>query len=180
MIINIDIDNTVNDFLEQFIFQFNAVTGRNITNDDITSYWLSECTGVPYDTLSTLFFKNNQFYAAFSPLPYSQDAVKALMDAGHTVRFVTAINYEVITSRLDFVRRFFPFMDIQKQLIVTEHKEFIYADIVVDDSVDNLKNVNGDCKFILFKQPWNIDWQSKYPSFDRWEDILQYIMLQTK
>ena len=71
-------------------------------------------------------------------------------------------------------------MDIQKQLIVTEHKEFIYADIVVDDSVDNLKNVNGDCKFILFKQPWNIDWQSKYPSFDKWEDILQYIMLQIK
>lgn len=176
MVINIDIDNTVNNFLDCFIEQFNSVTGRSLTHEDITSYWLNKCTGVSSDTLSTLFFKNNTFHSTFKPLPYAQEAINQLVDSGHTVRFVTAINYEVIQARLDFVRTYFPFLEPSKHLIVTEHKEFIYADVVIDDSVDNLKNVNSKCEFILFAQPWNTMWRQTYITFDNWHDLLSYLL----
>ena len=54
MIFNIDIDNTVNDFIQTFIVYINRLSGRNIQYDDITFY---DLTNLGYDrkTLETMF-----------------------------------------------------------------------------------------------------------------------------
>lgn len=156
MIFNIDIDNTVNDFIQTFIVYINRLSGRNIQYDDITFY---DLTNLGYDrkTLETMFFKNNQFFHSMKPLEKSQDTINGLIDAGHDVRFVTAIDYEVIQARLDFVHNYFPKINTSKSLIVTNDKKSIFGDFVIDDLPSNLNNINRNCKYILFKQPWNID-----------------------
>lgn len=168
MIINIDIDNTVNDFIEKFVFYLNGVQSRlepisytfynpspEINTEDITNYRLKISTGVSDEVLETLFFRNNAFYETLEPLENAVETIKELVERGNTVRFVTAIRYDVVQARIDFIKKYFPFIDPDTQLIVTNNKEAIYADIVIDDCLDNLKNVNKDCRYIVFSQPWN-------------------------
>lgn len=173
MIINIDIDNTVNDFLDKFVFYLNGV-GYSIKKKDISEYDLSIATGINENTLSCLFFCNNNFYKQLLPLEYSVDAIRKLWESGHEIRFVTAITYEVISARIDFIKEFFPFIDPDKSLIVTNNKRSVYADIVIDDYLNNLSNINKNCKFILFDQPWNQETERTRPYMrcSYWRGIL--------
>lgn len=168
MIINIDIDNTTNDFIEKFVYYLNGLQSRlepisytfynprsDIEVKDITNYKLALSTGVRDEILETMFFRNNAFYETLEPLENAVETIKELVERGNTVRFVTAIRYDVVQARIDFIKKYFPFIDPDTQLIVTNNKEAIYADIVIDDCIDNLKNVNKDCRYIVFSQPWN-------------------------
>lgn len=168
MIINIDIDNTTNDFIEKFVYYLNGLQSRlepisytfynprsDIEVKDITNYKLALSTGVRDEILETMFFRNNAFYETLEPLENAVETIKELVESGNTVRFVTAIRYDVVQARIDFIKKYFPFIDPDTQLIVTNNKEAIYADIVIDDCIDNLKNVNKDCRYIVFSQPWN-------------------------
>lgn len=154
MIFNIDIDNTVNDFLTKFVLHINAI-GANIDYDSICEYNLHKATGIPQNTLEALFYRNNYFYKSLVPLDGSINTIRDLISDGHVVRFVTAITYDVITARVEFIQKYFPFVDPNKSLIVTDHKESIYADVVIDDCANNMRNINPDCKFILFNHAWN-------------------------
>ena len=157
MKINIDVDNTINNFLESFLKLLNSVSGRNISYKDITDYSLEKSTGIPHKTLEALFFRNNTFYQTLKPLENCVETIKELVEYGNDVRFVTSIYYEVVQSRIDFIRKYFPFIDPDTQLIITHDKESIYADIIIEDCLNNLKNVNKDCRYIVFSQPWNVD-----------------------
>lgn len=157
MIINVDIDNTVNDFLDVFCKYFAQVTNNSFQNikECMTVYSISDAVKVPNECLQTLFFNNNNFYSKLKPLAHAQHVIQQLIQEKHDVRFVTAISYEVIDSRVDFVRHYFPYINIDKSLIVTNDKNSIYADIVVDDYENNLHNINPLCLHILYNQPWN-------------------------
>lgn len=157
MIINIDIDNTVNDFVDKFVYYFNGIQDENhkIKPEDIKQYDISKALSVPVDILDVLFFKNDRFHSTLIPLPNAISVITRLNQKGHTVRFVSSIDYNVIQSRLGFIKEFFPFINPHEQLFITTDKSSIYADIVIDDHFRNLENINKDCKFLLFSQPWN-------------------------
>lgn len=178
--INIDIDNTVNDFLEKFVYFVNGMNdnllhfGKRFDVSDIRQYRLQTATGINDDILQTLFFKNDEFYRHLKPLPDSVRVIKRIVDAGHEVKFVTAINYEAINSRLAFIREYFPFVDVDRSLIVTNDKSSIWADIVIDDYLDNLYNNRNreDCTYILYSQPWNQHVEeSKHIIAHSWLDV---------
>ena len=159
MIINIDIDNTVNDFIQEFIFFINGISDKTYTLEDFTNYSISKSTGISNEILATLFFRNNNFHEQLDPLDNAIETIRELVECGNTVKFVTSISYDVIQARIDFIRKYFPFINIDTQLIVTESKSSIFADIVIDDCVDHFGNVNDNCKYIIFNQPWNKDIQ---------------------
>lgn len=157
--INIDIDNTVNDFLDKFCIYLNSLQlGKTWCKwTDFTDYSISNVTGIDNNTLEIMFFKNNCFYEQLEPLARCQSIIENLVRTGHNVRFVTSIRYDVIQARIDFIKKYFPYIDTDKNLIVTNDKSSIYADIVIDDYENNFHNVNDCCYFIVFNQPWNTD-----------------------
>ena len=160
--INIDIDNTVNNFIQEFTRLVNGMNKNKLHSDkkfsvsDIDCYFLQDATGIQDDVLQTLFFRNDEFYRQLKPLPDCVRVIKNLVCAGHDVKFVSAVNYEAIQSRLDFVREHFPFMDVDRSLIITNDKSSILADIVIDDCLANIgNNKNSCCSYIVFDQAWN-------------------------
>lgn len=174
--INIDIDNTVNDFLDKFCIYLNSLQlGKTWCRwTDFTDYNISNVTGIDNNTLEIMFFRNNSFYEQLEPLAKCQQVIKRLYEEGHTIRFVTSIRYDVIQARIDFIKKFFPYIDTNTNLIVTNDKSSIYADIVVDDYENNFNNVNPNCYFIVFDQPWNKDMELTNLSGSRaknWEDV---------
>lgn len=157
MIFNIDVDNTINNFVQHFLFLYNDISGRHIEYEDIADYDLTSI-GISRYTLETLFFRNNRFYELLVPQVGSVSTIKALIEKGHTVKFVTSIDYDVVQARIDFITRYFPAADVNKSLILTDSKQNIYADWVIDDLPSNVKdNVNENCKYILLQRPWNTE-----------------------
>lgn len=155
MVFNVDVDNTINNFIHQFIFFYNNISGKDIKYEKMTDYDLTSL-GIDRYTLETLFFKNNRFYETLVPEVGSVSTVKGLVQKGHTVKFVTSIDYDVVQSRIDFIAKYFPNVDVNRSLIVTNDKNKIFADFVIDDLPLNVKgNVNDNCKYILIKRPWN-------------------------
>lgn len=153
MRINIDVDNTINDFIYKFIYYLNGIqnSGDKLKVEDLTE-------NLSKESLDILFFKNNAFHSMLDPLCGSVEVIRMLQEAGHIVKFVTCISYDVIKSRIEFFKKHFPFVDVDKQLIITNDKTSVYADIVIDDHIPHLTNINRNCKFIIFDQPWNQDY----------------------
>lgn len=178
MKVNIDIDNTVNNFIQKFVELCNRmkVADKEFSVDDMTQYSLQTATGIDNDTLTTLFFKNPCFYKKLEPLDDAYWVIEE-MNKKHEVKFVTSIDYDVIDSRIEFVQKYFPFIDINRQLLVTNDKHSIYAEMVIDDYVKNMDNVNPDCTFLLFNQPWNKLYDTKAIRVSSWYDI--YTKLET-
>ncbi len=174
MKINIDINNTIDDFVPVFIQYLNSL-GVEKTVETITWYDLQKSTGIDRHTLSCLFFKNPEFYKKLSPLTYSTGSIFALSQQNE-IKFVTAVPYEVVDAEIEFLRKYFSHIDPHKSLIVTNDKHSIYADIVIDDYVNNLTNINPNCKYIIFDQPWN-----RYYKADNcyrahtWKDVMRIV-----
>lgn len=178
MLINIDIDNTVNDFIDKFLVLYNRISNKNIQKKDVLNYDLTSL-GTDRPTLETLFFKNSAFHEQLEPVDGAVDVIKMLHDFGHKIKFVTSINYGVVQPRVNFVKHYFPFIDEDESLLVTSGKRWIWSDIVIDDHIDNLVNVNPDCKFIVYSQPWNTnitieDDNTKGFRASSWYDILDW------
>ena len=174
-IINIDIDNTINDFIETFIYFHNKISEKYLRYEDITEYDLEVLTGIPRLTLETLFFKNDAFYEHLVPVENAQKVVKLLHKNGHNIRFVTAADYDVVNVRVNFVRTYFPFIDINKSLIVTSDKHHVWADLVIDDNPEHLTNVNTNCEFILYDKPWNRNFSSLNRCCN-WHDVEKWLI----
>ena len=175
--INVDVDNTINNFLESFLELFNSISGRNVQYADIKEYSLEDSLGIPNRTLQLLFFKNNAFYKTLTPLFSSGYVIEKLVRCGHDVMFVTAIDYDVVQSRIEFLKKHFPFMDVNKSLIVTSDKCSIPADIVIDDNPEHLQDNPGCSTYIKYFQPWNKDYTNKnvIPCRD-WQEIDLYFI----
>ena len=174
MKINIDINNTIDDFVIKMIYYLNEM-GVDKTVRTITWYDLEKSTGIDRHTLSCLFFKNSQFYRQLKPIDIAVEAIFSLHE-DHDVKFVTAIPYEVVDAEIEFMNTYLSFVDTHKSLIVTSDKHSIYADVVIDDYTKNLTNINPNCKFILFDQPWNKDYKADncYRACT-WGDVLRII-----
>lgn len=161
MQVNIDVDNTINDFIYKFVHYLNGIQNSSdkLKVADLTEYDICTSTNLSAESLNILFFKNNAFHSTLDPLCGSIEVIRMLQEAGHIVKFVTSISYDVIKSRIEFFKKHFPFVDVDSQLIATHDKTSIYADIVIDDHIPHLTNINHDCKFIIFDQPWNKDYK---------------------
>jgi 5'-nucleotidase len=155
MIINIDIDNTVNNFARKVIDTYNKLYNDSVSYEDVTSYDFLQLSKIPFECLEELFFKNDHFYEELEPIQDSVEQIECLVDNGHNVKFVSAADYSIVKSRVDFIKRYFPYLDVNDSLILTRDKHNMWADVVVDDYPKNLTNINWGCKFILFDAPWN-------------------------
>ena len=171
MWISIDIDNTVNNFIDFFIENLKGII-PSFKLSDFTDYDIAKVTNIDRSILSTLFFENNRFSEQLCPLPDCQHAINYLHYSGHNIQFVTSRSYKLINATISFMSKYFSFLNIDDSLILTQKKENVWADVVIDDYLPNLCNCNPNCKFILKDQPWNKDTVRKdFIRFSNWKNI---------
>ena len=175
MIINIDIDNTINDFLPYFLLKLNDLRIGNskvFTEESFTDYDICKITNITPTTLETMFFHNNEFYNSLLPLFNSVNCIQRLHEDGNIIKFVTSRDYEVLPATIRFIEVFFPFLDVNECLIFTKQKELLWADVVIDDCLYNLVNVNPQCLFMLKNCSWNKNTtRCNFTRFDDWNEF---------
>ena len=107
------------------------------------------------------------------PMPGAAEGLKALMADGHEIFVVTATGYKTLRAKMEKVLfRYFPFLD-WNHVIITEHKQMIAGDILIDDGPHNLNG--GSYRKILFSAGHNRNFDETSVGAVRvnnWEEVV--------
>lgn len=151
--IGFDLDDVCWDLLGSWLKRYNELANDNLTPKDIKSWDISKY--VKHDFVETLFYilEEPGFWETVEPKEKSQDIMKKLTEEGHELYIVTATSPYVTLPRK--VGRFFELYPFMKpgQMIVTQHKQLLRLDVLVDDKPENLQG--GHYRKLLFSVPHN-------------------------
>lgn len=176
MKIAIDIDNVVYTTTQAVVDQFNEYTGENLSINDILSYRIENYVAPKHEKLVGALFCDKNTWKRVKVLPDCVEVVRRLFETGHEIYFATATIPENIYKKAKFLKRTFPFLDIDKCLISIRNKQLLNVDVLIDDYENNL--IGGNYHGILLTYPWNDTW--KCPSTfvtrcDNWLEVEQVI-----
>lgn len=155
--IGIDIDNVVFSTTQAVLDVHYENTGERLCLSDIKTYCIENYVSEEYKKDFYRNFLNKRVWKKAELLPNCVDTIRQLHDIGHEIYFVTATGTMNIHKKFELLRRTFPFIEVEKRLIVTQCKQMIKLDVLIDDCIDNL--VGADYFGILFNYPWNENYE---------------------
>lgn len=136
----VDLDSVLADLDAKWYPAWNAHAGDDLHPTRVFEwathkFTKTKCMGI-YDMLNP-----PGFFFDLDPIPGGIDAVRALHDDGHRIVIVTAAPSEAPTAAYDkkkWVHKHLPFIN-KKNVIVTEAKDVIRGDILIDDGPHNIE-----------------------------------------
>ena len=182
--IGIDVDNVIVDFSEQFVIEFNKVTGKNIIRDDITEWSVTELFSNLYDDVDealVLDILNRPSIALEAPYKESarETLIKMSKNKNIEIVIITALHDELIEYRKFWFKKEFP--NLNYELHFEQNKSNVHLnnpiDYIIDDGLHNLDNLSKyiakeNC--ICIEEPYNIN--SEYPTVKTLEEAYNYIL----
>jgi 5'(3')-deoxyribonucleotidase len=137
----IDLDGTVCDTLPDWLDCIFQRTGIRAWAHQITEWEMKQNSALSMLTDAELYAPLHEpgFFANVRPLQGAIDGVEALRVAGHSIYFVTARCHPVSfhDTRI-WLKRYFPWVDEERHLILAYDKEVIYGDVLIDDKPKTL------------------------------------------
>lgn len=172
----VDMDDTIEDLLHSWLRYLNNRYGLNVTDREVRDWDLT----VAYPTLTAKqvygVLYEDEFWEDIQPFPRAAEFLQRLLADGHEIYIVTSSNYQTIKTKMEKVLfRHFPFLD-WNHVIVTNNKQMIKGDFLVDDAPHNL--VGGDYIPIMMNAPHNRSFSaSEYgiQRVDNWTQIYEII-----
>lgn len=112
------------------------------------------------------------------PLPEVMDTLHVIENGGHTVFYITQRPEEVRFATWHYLNRHhFPF---EENLYIVDGSKTTLGrsldlDLYLDDREKNVSEMSAVCLTVLMAQPWNLDFQDKYPTIHNIKEILKFI-----
>lgn len=134
----IDMDDTIEYLLKEWLDYLNSVYHTNVTEDDIHEYDITKAFPdlEPNQVYQPLF--DPELWKRVKPVPGARYAIERLQQDGHDVYIVTSSNYSTIYVKIDAIlHRYFPTID-DAHVIIARTKQMIRGDVMVDDAPHNL------------------------------------------
>lgn len=172
----IDIDDTIEDLLAAWCKCLNDLYGLNVKPDEITEWDMSKF--FPNLTKEQVFepLHNEEFWDLIKPKDGAVEYLKKLIDDGFKVYLCTSTDYRNVKVKFEkVIQKYFPYIS-WKQVIVTDKKQLINADFLVDDGVHNLEG--GNYEKILMSAPHNQSYDAEANNMfraDTWETVYSLI-----
>lgn len=160
MDIALDMDDTIVDLLDAWLYWLNNKYGFSYKRDDILSWKISNTIPLTDEQIfEPLHLK--EFWETVKPLPYAVDSVNKLIELGHDVKIATASHYKILPMKLEeCLFKHFPIT--YKDVIVIQDKSWLNCDFLVDDNEMNLRYFRGIR--VLVDAPYN-----KYADFESYD-----------
>lgn len=175
-IICCDMDDTIEHLVAAWISWLNAKHNLDVKYDDIKDWNIS--LFYPTLTQSQVFEPLNQddFWKTVQPMPDAIIYIKKLIDEGFSFYICTASHYNALKTKMEEVLfKYFPYLN-WKNVIVTQNKQLIKCDVLVDDGAHNIL---GDYIGLLKDAPYNKEFdEHAHLSVMRvhdWEEIYNLI-----
>ena len=153
MILAIDIDNTICNLQEVVIDLFNQKHKTNYTINDFTDYDVMNV--LPTDDAIDMreMYGESGLYDLVKPILGAQDGLQKLINDGHHVYLVTDAIPKTYGEKVDFVHRYFPFID-DAHIVSMKHKYLFKCDVLIEDNFNNLI-AKPYYHRICLNYPWN-------------------------
>ena len=154
----IDMDDTIEYLLREWISFLNQWHGTNVTEDDVHDYDLTKAFPMltPQQVYEPLFF--HELWRRVKPVPGARKAIERLQEDGHDVYIVTSSNFVTIGTKVEAIlHRYFPSI-ADDHVIVAKNKQMIRGDVLIDDAPHNL--IGGKYLKIMPTAAHNRDYQA--------------------
>ena len=154
MIILIDMDEVLCDFLGSLLTKYNRRHATEFTVNDFTEWDMP-------DDMVEIYMDNPLMFFYLKPLPGAIVSMKALM-RNHDVYIVTnpSGNLDILTNKWKWVRMHLPEFDMDR-FCAFKDKQLINADIIFDDCPDYLKRRRGIIT-VAMDRPYNREVDANY------------------
>ena len=153
----IDVDGVLCNFVLAFMYTYEKYA-LGVPDDFVWSNWDSMDELPDWQARDAAWRDPDLFWI---PEPYS-GAIEALDDLNqrHDVRIVTAVPHAHVEARSDWFKRYAPFIHRKNQMIFTNDKSLIRADVIIDDKVEHVdewleENIVPRGSGFLIDRPWN-------------------------
>jgi 5'(3')-deoxyribonucleotidase len=173
MIIGIDMDDSIFDFIPSVLKKYNEAYNDNVQYEDITDYGIAkflkpECKNIFQE------FANDELFLNLEP---KENAVEVITDLNkqHDVYFISAGHPYTAKARDQILQKTFDWYK-SKQLILCPPKKLMKVDLLIDDCIDNV--ISGEYESILFTEPWNKEFDAKSWDIlkaDGWNDVPEFV-----
>lgn len=170
-IILVDIDDVLEDLCSAWVDWLNNKYDLSVSVDDIDEWDISKF--FPYLQKVKVFepLYQEHFWYTVRVKPGAKEYLKRLYDEGFNIYLCTSTDYRNVRPKYEaIVERYFPFIK-WKKIIVTNNKQLINGNVLIDDGVHNLEN--GNYKKILMSAPYNRSYDAKSNGMVRvenWEE----------
>lgn len=152
----IDMDGVICDFVSTFMLLYR--NGGGIVPDGFEWTHWSAMDDLPSQDVRAEVWRDPNLFWIQKPYKGAIMALEALNDA-YDVRIVTALPHMHIKYRSDWVEHYAPFIHRKNQMIFTNDKSLIQADVIIDDHLPHVYNWIRANKGtgVIVDRPWNRD-----------------------
>ena len=165
--IMLDVDNVLTDATGQAIDLYNKEHNTDLKLEEVSDY---NVVGTPFENMLQ-YFHEKEFILSLKVMDWANELVRKLIADGHDVFFCTAVYTDVMDARVEWLHKNFPEVP-KSHFILTQYKDLIATDVIVDDSIENIRDSRATNK-LLFRRPWNMF--AEYPAASTLEDVYAYI-----
>lgn len=172
----VDMDDTIEDLLGAWVSALNQQYGLEVNKDSVTDWDVTKA--FPKLTKPQVFapLYSEGFWKTVKPIDGAADALQRLINDGHTLYVVTSSFHENLSAKMTNVLfKYFPFFRWE-DVIITDHKQLVKGDVLVDDGVHNLEG--GDYLKILMDAPHNRGYDAEAGGMyraDDWNEVYELI-----
>ena len=167
MIIGIDLDDTLFDFVPLVLDKYNKAYNDNLQDKDITNFGTNlfikkECKDIFAE------FVDDKLIANCKP---KENAVEVInwLHSKYDIVFVTAAYPYTVKARHELLKQTFSWYE-RKHLFVCPNKTLLNLNFLIDDCLDN--HIGGKYCSIIYSAPWNNNIQPKLMfRADNWLEV---------
>jgi len=191
MLIGIDMDDVLADFINPLIKFHNEVYGTSLTKEQVFSYAFWEVWGGTREEAirKVAEFHKSNYYDLIQPTPGAVNAVGHLRK-DHGLVVITSRPDNVREKTFEWIKRYFPYRFSGTYFAYNHHiqnkgkrKSEICRDLGVDVLIDDMLKYATECaengtRVLLFNQPWNQSTELP-PRMERvfsWNDVLEKLI----
>lgn len=159
MTVLVDMDDVIEQLVVGWVAYINEKHGTTTKVEDVTEWAIEKAFPTLNREIVYAAPLDDKLWDYVGPMPDAAKYLQQLIEDGHEVFIVTATGYETLRAKMEKVLfKYFPFIP-WSHVIITEHKELIKGDVLIDDGPHNL--AKGDYKRILFDAGHNRKFDEK-------------------
>ena len=175
----IDMDDTITNFLEEVINEYNKTYGTNHLIDEITEWVIP--SSFEYGLFSVLELTN--ILTMITPKLDSIEYINKWIDEGYDVFIVSDCcnRYQSYRDKLKWLKTYIPKFDLS-HFIPCKEKYIISGDVLIDDNLDNLEkwslhNPYGMDLLMTAQHNKGIQDERRIYSFEEADDLIKTMQL---
>lgn len=173
MVIMVDVDDVLCNLQEVVVSLFNERYGTHYAMNDFHSYDIMSVLPNQDGVVMRDMYGEQGLYNKVKPIRGAQESLQKLINMGHQVYVVTAAIPSTYGEKVEFVKRYFPFID-ESHIVCMKHKWMMNCDLMIEDNLSTLL-AKPSYHRICMDQPWNRDvndWAYGIHRCHNWNEIL--------